>query len=131
MDQFELLKSAYAPALGILNGPGFNFHNLNMEGDKLYIKATAGSEQLKNAVWDAIKEVNSNTDGLHVEIDIDPSLAPKEASYEVQSGDSLSKIAKHFYGNASAYMRIFEANQDQLDSPDVIQAGQTLKIPLD
>ena len=49
--------------------------------------------------------------------------------YTVKAKDSLSKIAKHFYGDASQYMRIFEANQDQLDDPNKIQVGQKLSIP--
>lgn len=131
MDRFELLKAAYAPALGILNGPGFQIHNLHLQDDKLFLKASAGSEQLKNAVWDALKAVNPSVNDATVDIDVNPALAPKEAAYVVQPGDSLSKIAKHFYGSANAYMKIFEANTDQLSDPDKIQAGQTLKIPLD
>ena len=50
-------------------------------------------------------------------------------TYTVQAGDSLSKIAKQFYGNANAYMKIFEANKDQLSDPNKIQIGQVLKIP--
>lgn len=50
-------------------------------------------------------------------------------SYTVVSGDSLSKIAKHFYGDAHQWRRIFEANQDILKDPDLIYPGQTLKIP--
>jgi nucleoid-associated protein YgaU len=131
MDRFELLKSAYAPALGIVHGDGFKLHNLHLQDDKLFIKASAGSEQLKNAVWDALKSVNPNADDVTCDIDIDASLAPKEAMYEVHPGDSLSKIAKRFYNNANAYMRIFEANKDQLSDPDKIKVGQKLRIPLD
>jgi nucleoid-associated protein YgaU len=47
----------------------------------------------------------------------------------VQPGDTLSKISKQFYGNANAYMKIFEANRDQLKDPDLIKVGQTLRIP--
>ena len=50
-------------------------------------------------------------------------------TYTVKSGDTLSKIAKRFYGDASQYMKIFEANKDTLQDPDQIQAGQELKIP--
>ena len=50
-------------------------------------------------------------------------------TYVVQKGDSLSKIAKHEYGNANEWRRIFEANKDILKDPDVILPGQTLKIP--
>ena len=49
--------------------------------------------------------------------------------YEVVSGDSLSKIAKHEYGNANELKRIFEANKDLLKDPDKIFPGQKLKIP--
>jgi nucleoid-associated protein YgaU len=59
------------------------------------------------------------------------STAPDAASqtYTVASGDSLSKIAKHFYGNANDWHRIFDANRDQLSNPDLIKPGQVLKIP--
>jgi len=50
-------------------------------------------------------------------------------TYEVQSGDSLSKIAKHFYGHGNEWKRIFEANTDVLGDPDKIYPGQKLKIP--
>jgi len=49
--------------------------------------------------------------------------------YTVQSGDTLSKIAKQFYGNANDYMKIFEANRDKLNDPNKIQVGQSLVIP--
>lgn len=50
-------------------------------------------------------------------------------TYIVQSGDSLSKIAKKFYGNANEWRRIFEANKDRISNPDMIQPGWALKIP--
>ena len=49
--------------------------------------------------------------------------------YVVVAGDSLSKIAKREYGNASEWKRIYEANQDVLKDPDKIFPGQKLKIP--
>jgi nucleoid-associated protein YgaU len=52
-----------------------------------------------------------------------------ERIYEVKPGDSLSKIAKAEYGDAQAYMRIFEANRDILNNPNLIHPGQKLKIP--
>ena len=50
-------------------------------------------------------------------------------TYTVKSGDSLSKIAKREYGDAAQWKRIFEANRDQIDNPDLIHPGQELKIP--
>ena len=49
--------------------------------------------------------------------------------YVVVAGDSLSKIAKREYGDASEWKRIFDANQDVLKNPDLINPGQKLKIP--
>lgn len=52
-----------------------------------------------------------------------------EQTYTVQKGDTLSHIAQTFYGKASAWKPIFEANGDQLDNPDRIKPGQVLRIP--
>jgi nucleoid-associated protein YgaU len=49
--------------------------------------------------------------------------------YTVKSGDTLSKIAKHYYGDANRYSAIFEANKPMLGDPDKIYPGQTLRIP--
>ena len=68
--------------------------------------------------------VASVNDQLTVEVPVDESKF-----YTVRNGDSLSKIAKEFYGNANAYMKIFEANKPMLSHPDKIYPGQTLRIP--
>ncbi len=49
--------------------------------------------------------------------------------YVVESGDSLSKIAKKFYGDAGAWKRIYEENREVIHNPDMIQPGWRLKIP--
>ncbi|HKG92364.1 MAG TPA: LysM peptidoglycan-binding domain-containing protein [Gemmatimonadaceae bacterium] len=49
--------------------------------------------------------------------------------YVVKSGDTLSKIAKHFYGDAGAWKRIYDVNREQIKNPDMIQVGQKLYIP--
>ena len=54
---------------------------------------------------------------------------PAVRTYTVQSGDSLSAIARREYGDANAWQRIYEANRDQLSDPDLIHPGQVLKIP--
>jgi nucleoid-associated protein YgaU len=64
-----------------------------------------------------------------------PNLGPtsgtsgSEQSYTVVAGDSLSKIAKRFYGDANKWPRIHEANRDQIKNPDLIHPGQKLRIP--
>jgi nucleoid-associated protein YgaU len=50
-------------------------------------------------------------------------------TYTVAKGDSLSKIAKQFYGSAGEWKKIYEANKDVIKNPDLIYPGQTFKIP--
>ena len=63
------------------------------------------------------------------EVPAAPAVEPAAKTYTVKSGDSLSAIAKREYGDAGAWRRIYEANRDQLDNPDLIHPGQELKIP--
>ena len=49
--------------------------------------------------------------------------------YEVKRGDTLSKIARQFYGDPSLYRKIFDANRDRLVDPDLIHVGEKLRIP--
>jgi nucleoid-associated protein YgaU len=91
-----------------------------------------------------ISEFNSRVDADNVlnRITIAAGAAPKDAAakptpaaaaefewYEVQKGDTLSALAKRFYGKASQYMKIFDANKDVLTNPDLIKVGQKLRIP--
>ncbi len=56
-----------------------------------------------------------------------PADQPK--FYTVKAGDTLGKIAAEYYGNASKYTVIFEANRPMLTDPDKIYPGQSLRIP--
>jgi len=60
-----------------------------------------------------------------------PAPPPKDETvyYEIVKGDTLSKIAKHFYGNANKYPVIFEANREVIKNPDLIYPGQKIRIP--
>jgi nucleoid-associated protein YgaU len=69
--------------------------------------------------------------GLQVPAPPAAEIVPKIEYYIIQKGDSLSKIAKHYYGNASAYPRIFEANREVIKDADLIFPGQKIRIPLD
>lgn len=62
-----------------------------------------------------------------------PPEEPEEKAeiYEIVSGDTLGGIAKKYYGKASQYMRIFEANTDIISDPNKIYPGQKIRIPLD
>lgn len=150
-DRFQQLKEKYVSVLHVVNQEDLQVEKMNVEGDKLFIRAKAPSDQAKNHFWDAVKKVDPSFKDLHAEINVVPQapqaksappqqapvtpvsgtkpVAPKEQTYTVIKGDTLSKIAKEFYGNANAYMKIFNANRDQLKDPDKIQIGQVLRIP--
>jgi nucleoid-associated protein YgaU len=58
-----------------------------------------------------------------------PKAEPAVVTYTVQKGDSLSKIAKEFYGDAREWKKIYEANKERIKNPDLIQPGWVLTIP--
>lgn len=132
--RFNELKQKYATVLNVADQQHVQFQNLHVQDNKLYIKATAPSEDAKNTFWDQIKLVDQNYDqDLTADIDVkdggDGGGNQGGETYEVQSGDTLGKIAKHFYGDSNEYMRIFYANRDQINDPNMIQVGQELHIP--
>lgn len=144
-DQLEQLKQKYQPVLNLIQQSGVRLSNVHIQDNKLFVKGEAPSEQVKNKVWDEIKRIDASYSDLTCDLTVNPSLAPQGSqqsaqqtgasaaggmqSYTVKPGDSLSKISQQFYGTASQYMKIFEANRDQLRDPNMIQPGQTLKIP--
>src|SRR5215468_12544887 len=122
MDKFEQLKAKYQSVLNFIQTQNVQLQNVNMEGDKLFIRASAPSQEVKNRVWDQIKLVDPNYSDLIADIQAPAAAAAAAAGggataaarrYTVQAGDSLSKISRHFYGDANQYMKIFEANKDK------------------
>jgi nucleoid-associated protein YgaU len=136
MDRLEELKAKYQSVLRLIEQKGLRLHNVHLQDNKLFIKASAGTQELKNAIWGQVKLVDPKYADLTCDILIDSALAPppKPAApefktYTVQAGDTLSKIAKQFLSDANAYMKIFDINKDQLTDPNKIKVGQVLKIP--
>ena len=67
-----------------------------------------------------------------VETDVVSALEPGNVEYYViESGDTLSKIAKKYYQDAAQYPRIFAANKEVIKDADLIYPGQKIRIPLD
>ena len=137
--RFEQLKAKYQSVLNFMQAQNVRLENLNMADNKLYIRAEAPSQDVKNKVWDQIKLVDPSFSDLTADIDAPAAAAAAAASagrpssaartYTVQPGDSLSKISRQFYGDANKYMKIFEANKDKLSDPDKVRAGMDLVIP--
>ena len=129
MASFEQLRAKYQSVIDLAKARGVSLKNVNIDGEKLFIKGDAPNQAIKNEVWDAIKRVDAKYADLTADIGIDAALPVPAKVYEVVGGDTLSKIAKKFYGDANKYMKIFEANKDQLADPDKIKIGPKLRIP--
>ena len=111
--------------------------NLRMDGNaeerdgKLHFRGTVNSEDEKNQIWTAIKTVPDWQKEVQADFTVKAGGAAKSGgtTYTVKAGDTLSGIAKKHLGDGNAYMKIFEANRDQLTDPDKIKPGQVLKMP--
>jgi len=101
--------------------------NISVDDDHVVVNGSTGTQGSREKIIlalgnvDGIASVEDNIAIEHVE--------PESTFYEVQPGDSLSKISKKVYGDAMKYNMIFEANQPMLSDPDKIYVGQTLRIP--
>jgi nucleoid-associated protein YgaU len=129
------LRDKYAHAIQTAKG---KFHGGAEERDgKLHWKGSVATEAEKNEIWNAIKTVPDWQKEIVADIKVSggagaaaaPAAAAAPRTYTVKAGDTLSKIAKEHLGNANAYMKIFEANRDQLSNPDLIKPGQVLRLP--
>jgi len=127
------LRDTYAYAIQTAKG---KFQGNAEERDgKLYFKGTVATDAEKNEIWNAIKTIPTWQKDVVAEIQVTggstggSGAAQASKTYTVKSGDTLSAIAKQQLGNASAYMKIFELNKDQLTDPNKIKPGQVLRLP--
>jgi nucleoid-associated protein YgaU len=124
------LRDKYAYAIQTAKG---KFHGGAEERDgKLHWKGTVATDAEKNEIWNAIKTIPDWQKDIVADIKVTGGGTAAPAAprtYTVKAGDTLSKIAKEHLGSANAYMKIFEANKDQLTNPDLIKPGQVLKLP--
>ena len=140
-ERLNALKQKYQPVFSVIDQQQVRLEHTHVQDNKLYISGVAPSTEAKNKVWDKIKSVDPTFSDLTADIRVEETARTQTAgaaagggqqevqTYIVQPGDSLSKISQKFYGAASHYMKIFEANRDKLSDPNKIQPGQKLTIP--
>ncbi|ANH60920.1 LysM peptidoglycan-binding domain-containing protein [Dokdonia donghaensis] len=123
-----MVKAKYQNVLDL--GEKLNIQNgdVKEENGVLHVRGTATNQYEKNQLWDAIKAAGGENPG-DIVADIKVADTSVYARHTVASGDTLGKIAKHYYGDAMKYKEIFEANKDILKNPDVIHPDQELVIP--
>ncbi len=111
------------------DNPGVRDLNVGFSGGKVSLSGSAeSSEAMEKAVL-----IAGNTQGVS-DVDIGsldaPQPEPNIEYYTIQSGDTLSKIAKQYLGDAMAYTKIFDANREVIKDPDLIYPGQKIRIPM-
>jgi LysM repeat protein len=122
------MKTKYQSVLDLGQELEIQNGNVKEENGILHVTGTAKNQYEKNLIWDEIKKVGGdNPTDIMAKIEV--TDASVFANHTVKSGDTLGKIAKHYYGNAMKYTAIFEVNTNILKSPDVIHPGQELVIP--
>ena len=112
-----------------IEGHELDIDNLEvtLDGHRATLRGSAGTQaDREKAVLIAgnVQGVGEVDDQMETEEQVEPARF-----YEVQRGDTLSKIAKQHYGDAMKYPVIFEANRPMLKDPDRIYPGQVLRIP--
>ncbi len=125
----QALERAILDYMAVQNLP---IENLTVAFDSATATVTVSGSAPDQVTREKIVLCCGNVQGVaHVNDQIHVAVGADDESkwYEVKSGDTLSKIAKQFYGDANRYSAIFEANRPMLSDPDKIYPGQMLRIP--
>ena len=112
-----------------LHGAGVSVSNLKVKdiGGTTAVYGSVTSEDEKRKAEQAI-EAKVGKISNHIEVQVGTGIGAGR-TYTVKAGDTLSKIAKDTYGDASQWKKIQAANADLIRDPDKIQQGWTLKLP--
>ena len=121
------LMEKYSDLFALANQVGLKNPEVNEANGKLKISGQTEYQLDANHLWDNIK----THQGWENEVvaNIQAQRSDIFGMHTVVAGDTLSKLAKAYLGDAGRYMEIFKANTDKLSNPDQIKVGQRLNIP--
>lgn len=123
-----MVKAKYQNVLDLGEKLKIQNGDIKVDGNTLHITGVANTAYEKNLLWDEIK-ASGGDNPSDIMADIKVADTTVYARHTVAGGESLSKIAKHYYKDPMKYTAIFEANKNILKNPDVIHPGQELVIP--
>ena len=127
----DLNQKAAAAIVAYIDKQGLDASALTVSFDGASSTVSVAGTVADQATKEKVLLCCGNVDGVDK---VDDQLAvtnpePPATFHTVVRGDTLSAIAKACYGNANAYMKIFEANKPMLSDPNKIYPGQVLRIP--
>lgn len=121
------LQEKYQELISFATNSGVTNLSVAEQGNVLYVTCTAPTNQVKDQIWNVYEKLDPDmrSGDMVLNVSVDQSVPE---TYEVKSGDNLSKIAKKYSG--ISWKDIYEANRDKLSDPDKIFPGQVLTIPV-
>jgi len=121
------LQDKYRDLISFATNSGATNLSVVEQNNVLYVTCTAPTNQVKDQIWDIYEKIDPDmrSADMVLNVSVDQSVAE---TYEVKSGDNLSKIAKKYSG--ISWKDIYDANRDKLSDPDKIFPGQVLTIPV-
>ncbi|HZW12702.1 MAG TPA: peptidoglycan-binding protein LysM [Noviherbaspirillum sp.] len=129
-DKEQTLERAILDYMVVQNLP---VENLTVAYDSASATVTVSGSAPDQATREKIVLCCGNVQGVaqvNDQINVASAAGNESKWYEVKQGDTLSKIAKDFYGDPNRYSAIFEANKPMLSDPGKIYPGQMLRIPI-
>ena len=123
-----MIKAKYQSVLDLGEKLNIQDGDVREENGQLQLRGPAKTQYEKNIIWDEIKRVGGQ-EPSDIMADIKVADESVYHRHTVASGESLSKIAKHYYKDPMKYQAIFQANTHILKNPDMIHPGQELVIP--
>ena len=123
-----MVKAKYQDVLDLGQALEIQDGNVSEDNGVLKISGTAKTQYEKDQLWNKIKAAGGDNPA-DIMADIKVADESVYARHTVKSGETLGKIAKHYYGDAMKYKDIFAANSDILKNPDMIHPDQELIIP--
>ncbi|MET6998968.1 LysM peptidoglycan-binding domain-containing protein [Chitinophaga defluvii] len=121
------LQDKYQELIGQANSAGVTGLQVREQDGVLYLDGTAPSATVKDNLWSTYEKIDPEMRAADLVMNIAVAAGGGDQTYEVKSGDSLSKIAKNYPG--ISWQDIYNANKDQIKDPNLIHPGQKLKIP--
>ncbi len=123
------VREKYQPLLDLASQGGVGGLEVSEDGDVLRVSGTAPSEEVKQRLWDEYNRLDPDMRSGDLVLNIQVAGGGQgggEETYTIKSGDTLSKIGKHY---GVSWQEVFEANRDTIKDPDKIFPGQTIRIP--